>query len=252
MNETTTDADLQETQAQDAQPVEQPAEAVTTADSEPQQPEQEDASEPAQADTSDDDLSDWASKKGIDLSTPEGQAKALKSWREAEKAMHHKSQEASQLKKSLVDQPVTVDSQDPLVQSLAEEVVTMKRQQTIDSFVSEVKLTTEQDDQLAQFITETPNMADLINGGYLTLKQAYQLSGVGSVDPSAYKNQGKQEALQTLANKQTATAVKGSASSNSLPAGVTKANVDQWWEGLGTAGRQDPANRAQLDRILAS
>lgn len=251
MDETTTDADLQETQAQDAQPVEQPAEAVTTADSEPQQPEQEDASEPAQADTSDDDLSDWASKKGIDLSTPEGQAKALKSWREAEKAMHHKSQEASQLKKSLVDQPVTVDSDNPLVQSLAEEVVTMKRQAMIDSFTSKVNMTSDQEAEFAKYIIDT-NKADLINGGYLTLEEAYKLSGVGSVDPSTYKSQGKQEALQTLANKQTATAVKGSASSNSLPAGVTKANVDQWWDSLGTAGRQDPANRAQLDRILAS
>lgn len=218
MTETTTDADLQGTQAQDAQPVEQPAEAVTTADSEPQQPEQEDATPEAPAEQADnaDDLTDYWAKKGIDITTPEGQAAAAKSYREAEQALSRKAQEASQLKKSLVDQPVTVDSDNPLVQSLAEEVVTMKRQAMIDSFTSKVNMTSEQEAEFAKYIIDT-NKADLINGGHLTLEEAYKLSGVGSVDPSTYKSQGKKEALQTLANKQTATAPKGSATTNAAP-----------------------------------
>lgn len=218
MEETTTDADLQDTQAQDAQPVEQPAEAVTTADSEPQQPEQEDATPEAPAEQADnaDDLTDYWAKKGIDITTPEGQAAAAKSYREAEQALSRKAQEASQLKKSLVDQPVTVDSDNPLVQSLAEEVVTMKRQALIDTFTSKVNMTSEQEAQFAKYIIDT-NKADLINGGYLTLEEAYKLSGVGSVDPSTYKSQGKKEALQTLANKQTATAPKGNATTMAPP-----------------------------------
>lgn len=219
MDETTTDADLQETQAQDAQPVEQPAEAVQTADSEPQQPEQEDATPEAPAEQADnaDDLTNYWAKKGIDITTPEGQAAAAKSYREAEQALSRKAQEASQLKKSLVDQPVTVDSDNPLVQSLAEEVVTMKRQAMIDSFTSKVNMNSEQESQFAKYIVDT-NKAELINSGYLTLDEAYKLSGVGSVDPSTYKSQGKQEALQTLANKQTATAPKGSATTSAPPA----------------------------------
>lgn len=253
MEETTTDAVVQETGADYAQPEEQPAEAVQTPDSEPQQQdESEDTGEPAQPDnSSDDDISDYLSKKGIDLSTPEGQAALAKSYREAEKALSRKAQEASELRKSLVDQPVTVESDNPLVQSLAEEVVTMKRQQNIDQFVSEVNLSADQEAKLAEYIS-TSGKAELINGGYLTLKEAYQLSGVGNVDPSQYKKQGSQEALQQLANKQRATAPKGNASNNTLPQGLNKSNVESWYEGLGSEGRRDPANQAKLESILGS
>lgn len=223
MDETTTDAATQEPGVTTTQPDEQPAEAVTTPDSEPTQPvEGEETTpdapaEPADKAPDDFDYQAWLEKKGIDPSTDEGKAQIAKSWRELEKRMHSTTQEASELKKSLVDQPVTVDTDNPLVQSLAEEVVTMKRQQNIDQFVSEVNLTTEKESAFAEFVTNTPNMADLINGGYLTLKQAYQLSGVGTVDPSEYKSQGKQEALQTLANKQRTTAPRGAASQPTAP-----------------------------------
>lgn len=215
MTETTTDADLQDTQALDAQPVEQPAEAVTTPDSEPTQPEEEEADDaPAEADNAD-DLSSYLASKGIDLSTPEGQAKLAKSYREAEAALSRKSQEASQLKKSL-DQPVHVDSDNQMVQSLAQRVVTMERQKNIDSFTSKVNMTGEQEEAFAQYIVDT-NKADLINGGYLSLEEAYKLSGVGDTDPAAFKAEGKKEALQQLANKQTATAPRGNATTTAAP-----------------------------------
>lgn len=240
----TTEADLQETQALDAQPVEQPAEAEQTPDSEPQQEEQEESEAPAETDNAD-DLTTWAQSKGIDLSTSEGQQKALKSWREAEQAFSRKAQEASQLKKSIGDQPAGDDESWRRRIELSMQVNDWKDAKGISS---------EQDRLMGEYLTNNPQKNLALQYGVLTLDDVYAMSGAATMglDPAAIKSQGGKEALQQLANKQSATAPRGNASSNTMPAGVTKANVDSWWTGLGPQGRADPANRAKLDSILSS
>lgn len=166
-------------------------------------------------DNSDDDFSGYWSKKGIDISTPEGQAKAAKSYQEAEKAMHRKGQEASQLSKQLTTQPVEVDSDNPLVQELASKVVTLERKQNIANFADEVKLTAAQESTMAQYLADNPTKVQLVNGGYMTLQEVYSLSGAASPDPAALKREGGQAALQELADKQRATAPSGSATHSS-------------------------------------
>jgi hypothetical protein len=211
MEETTTDAASQDTGVEETtQPDETQAEAVTTADSEPTQPEQEETveDEPAEADTPDDDedLSDYWAKKGIDISTPEGQAKAAKSYREAEKAMHSKSQEASNLKKSLGDQPATNED---------ERIRKLELGLAVNDWKSEKGITKAQDDAMGEYLVSNPQKNMALQYGILTLDDIYAMSGaykVGQADPATIKSQGKTEALRQLANKQQAVSPKGSAS----------------------------------------
>lgn len=262
MDETTTDADVQEQAQATAQPEEQHAEAEQTVDSEPQATNQ-DGTEPAEsaegeqpaeqpADTSEDDLGDWAAKKGIDLSTPEGQAKALKSWREAEKTMHNKAQEASELSKQLNEQPPVEVSQDPMVQEALNRAARAERSVSIREWREARGVTTEQDRAMAAFVQANPEKGHLLSMGYLTLDDLFKISGAGEADPEALKAQGKQEALQSIANKQRTTAVSGKAVATGVPEGLNKQTVGTWWDSLGTEGRQNPENRAKLDRILSS
>lgn len=252
MDESTTDAPVQDQATYESQPEEQHAEAENTPTSEPTNTNDEQSQgtdEPAQTENSDDDLADYWSKKGIDISTPEGQRAAAKSYREAEKAMHQNAQRSSELEKQLTSQPPEV-STDPYVQQLANEVFELKTQQVARDFIRENKLSTEQTREFAQWFEQNPQQQALVDNGWLTVDQAYKLSGLGDKSTEAIKSQGSRETLEKLANKQTASAVSGNAVTSAPPAALTKANADSWWESLGPAGRANPENRAKLDSVL--
>lgn len=198
-----------------AQPTEQQPEAAVTTTTEPT-PNPAPATEAAPQTTDADDLSDYWSKKGIDITTPEGQAQAAKSYREAEKTMHKKSQEAAELTKQLTDEPVVVDSDNPLVQDLASKVVRMERSQTINDFVGRVKLTTDQESTMATYLEDNPQKKAMVNAGLMTLDEVYTLSGAKTgPDPAALAKKAKDEAIQELADKQRAAAQQGSATAPS-------------------------------------
>lgn len=214
MEETTTDAATQDEALQAQPPVdEQPAEAVTTADSEPQQTtDTETESDEATADTEtpsdDEDISEWASKKGIDLSTPEGQQKALKSMREAEKAFHTKAQQASELEKQVQGQ--TAETSD-------ERLARMEMILNAKTFKEQRGITPEQDEAMGTYLTQNPDKLQLVKYGFMTFDDVFALSGAGSVDADSLKKQGRDEALQDLSTRQRASSVKGSASAQSAP-----------------------------------
>lgn len=221
MEETTTNAATQEEAPQAQPPVdEQPAEAVKTADSEPQQTEvdkqPQEAAAPATT-SEEEDLSDYWAKKGIDISTPEGQAQAAKSYREAEKAMHAKAQTASELEKQLNAQPVTVDTDNELVRQAVEKSSRLEVTVAVQNWKAANNITPEQDQKLGEYVTANPDKALLLKNGYLTLDDIYAMSGVGKVDTAEVKKQGGQEALQTLANKQRTTAPVGGATTRTAP-----------------------------------
>lgn len=251
MEESTTDAATQDTGAEYAQPEELQAEAVTTDSESIDTTDQNDAGETAEeATTSNDDPADYWAKKGIDITTPEGQAKAAKSYQEAEKAMHNKAQQASELSKQINSQPLLVDTDNELVRQALEKSSQLETTLTVQAWKASNNITPEQDAALGEYVTSNPDKALLLKNGYLTLDDIYKMSGVGAVDTTEAKKQGGQEALQQLANKQRASAVQGNAVISNPPAGVTRANVEQWWDSLGTEGRKDPANRAKLDSLL--
>ena len=215
MDESTTDAATQDTGAEvTAQPEEQLAEAATT-DSESttttdQQTEEETVEETTTSD--DDDLTDYWAKKGIDITTPEGQAKAAKSYREAEKAMTQKAQQASALEKQVNAQPLDVDTDNELVRQALEKSNKLETTMAIREWKQTNNITPEQDEALGQYVVSNPDKAYLLKNGYLSYDDILSMSGVKNQDFSEAKKQGSREALQDVANKQRTTAINGSAS----------------------------------------
>jgi len=245
VDEPVIDTAVEETQAVE-QNVEEPetTEQNTTEESTDDEPELSDTS-------TEEDLSEWASKKGIDLSTPEGQAKALKSMRESEKAFHAKAQQASELEKNLSSTQFDPDA------SRAEQAYAIAQQLQNEKIIREWKdtnnVTKEEDAAMGEYAKANPRAAQLLMDGQLTLDEFRAIAvPAQGVDKDAIRKAGGKEALETLANKQRATAVKGSASSTQSNTALTKDNVSQWYDSLGTEGRKNPANQATLERILAS
>lgn len=220
MTETTTDAATQDPGVaafeQATQPDEQPAEAVTTPDSESTPTQTESSPEAAPAES--DDITDFLQAKGIDLSTPEGQRKLAQSYREAEKAMHKTRQEASELAKQFKGEPVDVDTDNELLAQLVERDVQRDRAEAVDAFIRETGITPDQDLAMGQWLEANPKKKALVLNGELSLKEAFDLSGVGKSDPTVLKEQGKKEALENLASKQRTTAPTGAAVTQQAPA----------------------------------
>lgn len=217
MEESTTEAVTQEQAPIPAQPDEQRAEAETTPDSEPTTPTEptEQPSEPVQADNSDDfDYEAWLEKKGIDPASPEGKAAIAKSWREMEKKMHQSTQQSSELEKQLTSAPVDVDTDNPLVEQLATEVVQMKRVAQVREFMQDNNITEAQNLAMGKWLEENPIKRDMVNAGYLSLQDAFELSGVGRQDTAAIKDQGARAALEGLATQQRGTAPQGAATAS--------------------------------------
>lgn len=207
MEESTTEADLQDTQALDAQPVEQPAEADTTPTNEPTEGVDETPEAADDVTTPDDefDYDTWLEKKGIDPSTPEGKAAIAKSWRAMEQKMHQTTQSASELTKSIQDTP-TADG------DLQAEVKQLKLGLQARQWMDSNNITQQQDLAMGQFLTDNPQKAMMLNYGLLTFDDVFAMSGASRVDADAMKAQGKKEALQSLASKQAAVAPRGNAS----------------------------------------
>lgn len=251
MDETTTDADVQAQAPTEAQPEEQHAEAVTTTDSEPTQPELDDTGANDEPDVSDNSTSktytpEWLESKGIDLADPNAAEKLANMAFNSEKLM---SRTANQKKSAELEKTVSTGAANQGTSSTDLVLGAMLFKQT------HADLTNEQDDQMGKYLTENPTKIALLQNGLIDYDDVYRMSGaqsLGQPDAETLKKQGSKEALQQLASKQRATAVAGNASQNIAPKGVTKANVDAWWDGLGYEGRKDPANREKLDSILNS
>lgn len=218
MTETTTDASVQDQATTVSQPEEQHAEAVTTPVSESTTPPESPAEEAAQAAAKPDEHIEFWSKKGIDVTTPDGLAKATKSYQEAEQAMHRKNQEASELAKKLQTAPVDVDTDNELLRQVVERDVQRERKEAVTDFIRDNGITPEQDIALGKWLEENPAKTEAVLGGGLTLEEAYKLSGVGDKSPDELKAQGGKEALESLATKQRATSPKGSATTSTPPA----------------------------------
>ena len=172
--DTTTDVATQEEAPITAQPpVEQPAEADTPV-SEPPTPDapdgEEEPDEPAPTDTSDDldELSDeqvleWAAKKGLDLSTPEGQAKALRSFRTAEKKMHQATTQASELANK-----VSGDGVDPNAteaQRALHIATQLQNAQIIKTWAAANNVSAEEDLAMGKYAQDNPDTAALLREG---------------------------------------------------------------------------------------
>lgn len=231
MDESTTDAPVQEQAALQPQPEEQHAEAETTPTSEPtntNDEQQEATDEPEQSDNSEDDLADWAAKKGYDFSTPEGQAKALKSMREAESRMHQATQRSSELEKQLQSSDFEQVSNDPTAQAALEKAASVELAYTIKEWKRDNGITPDQDAAIGQYLQANQDKAYMLKNGYLSIDDVAAISGALKQDPTVFKAEGKRAALEDLRDKQRTTSPSGAATStNRASGGNTIADLEE-------------------------
>lgn len=169
----------------------------------------------------DEDTLKWMEAKGIDPSSPDALTKLAKSAREAEKAMHQKAGEASQLKKSMesvsddyAEQVAEATGQDP---ELLKRVQRMEVRDAIQTFYAQNPGAADREADIAQVITERPYLAN-------DLEAAYAL--VQAKNAQSLKSEGAKEALQSLAGKQRAAAPSGSAvNPSTAPQRITRALI---------------------------
>lgn len=206
----------------------------------------EDASLPSSDDAA---LKKWAEDHGLTLDS-ESATKAAKIAMDNQADFHRqRQQEAASEKFTPPEQPET---DNPAIQALQQQLAQESLARYAESWKSRKGLTEAQAKEFANYFAEHPEKEQLITGGHLSLDEVYSLSGIGAADPAAIKAKGEQEGLQKLANKQQATAVRGNASNSAPSEGLSKANVDSWWDSLGSEGRSKPENRVKLDSILGT
>ena len=236
---TTTDVVTQDTGAEYAQPEEQQTEAVSNTDLETTNNDQGSDSDGVSTDGASQTEQDVWAKKGIDITTPEGQAKAAKMYADAQKALTQKAQKASELEKQLT-QPSGYDD---------DRIIALETKYAVRDFFDANPDAKALEAEMAKYIVEN-GKAELIKQGYLTLDEVHAIVAAKSVDTSQIKAEGRKEGLQELANRQRATAVNGSASNSAPAPQVTSANVEEWWTSLSAAERANPENRRKLDSLL--
>jgi hypothetical protein len=194
-----------------------------------------------------DDNSEWLQSKGIDLSTEEGQAKLAKSYRELEKSYSQKSQKAAELEKSMVsgfDEAVqnevsngTLEADDPRIAIRKLEI----KQNVRDFFDGKPEAKPYEQDMI-KIVQGKPHLAGDLDALYALARTS---------DESSVKSEAGREALESLADKQRATAPTGRAvnpmGTNSNK--ITPQNVNQ------LVGQNDLAwyesHREEINRAIA-
>lgn len=229
MDNTTTDEpilpDAEEPSAQSEQV------SDTTAAPEPAEPtSSNDAQEPAAEENADNSggqdnefasLKEWADKKGYDLTTEDGQARAWKSLREAEKRMHESTAKASQLEKTLTTaepaQGEATDGTDDTVGQLAAEVQNLKMTQNVNMFFAQNPDAKALEATMSEIVTQRPEVGQLVRAGYLSVADLYNLArGSDTSHDERLKADGGREALEKVASKQQAKAFVGTATTSDM------------------------------------
>ncbi len=204
--------------SQDTQPVEAEPVAAEQTDTDVTTQEAPQGDEPS---TDDNSTTEWLKNKGVDPSSPEAFEKVAEMARNAEKAMHSKAQKASELEK-VIDTGITKEAED----------IGFNDEERLDLARIKTKLS------VREFFDGNPDakeyeqamIAELATKPHLAgdLESLYANAVVKSGNLDAVKSQGKREALESLAAKQTAAVPTGNAVHGaSTPAAITPANVDE-------------------------
>lgn len=223
MSEDTTTTDAPVAEGVDAASTTAPAQPETT-ESAPAEVSESKTAEPTN--TNDDELTEWASKKGleVDLTNPDV-AKLAKMQREAEKKMHESTSQASELKNIIKEeaaQMVTAD--DGEVAQMRQQLQVMQANQAVNDFYASHPEAREYDADMAKLVQDNPALANAGLEGLYDIARARRMDAGGS---EQLKREGGKEALQDLALKQKAAASSGNATSGvaSAPSGITVEDV---------------------------
>lgn len=195
------------------------ASAVEETPSEPEEQQTETPSEPSD----DDQLAKWASNKGLELDSENATKAAKMAWN-AERAMHQKAHQKSELEKTLTT--ASDDSVDEVAQYSGQDPEVLRRVQRI-----EIR------DTVRDFYSSHPDARDLEPAMISELQKRPHLAGdlealyavVKTSNLNAVKSQGGREALERVAQKQQAQVPRGNAVNTAQMSSerITPQNVDQ-------------------------
>lgn len=206
--ETTTSAPVDEGGNQ-PQPEPTPApEAEQTPNADPEQT----TEEPHEAEPSvDDELTDWATKKGLTLDS-ENATKAAKMAREAEKAMHQKAQKASELEKNLTgksdeyaEQVAEQTGQDP---ELLKRLQRVEVKEAVRDFWNQEGIDRSNEPKMIEILAAKPHLAG-------DLDALYALAERQAGNSAVTRAEGGKAALKKLAATQQAAVPTGNATNRS-------------------------------------
>lgn len=214
--QTTTEPVAQDnTGADDAQPVEQQGEAVSSEPTEPQSNDQgDDSSQGDDQSQPDEETQRWAESKGLDpKNLSENELKLAKMAANSEKRMHETAQKASQLEKTGVEVSNeeianTYDTSDPSVQ-LAQKVNALELQVKVRDFFQDNPDAKELESSMVQIVQERPHLRHDLDALYALAKNSPDRE-------NSLKQSGGREALEKLAQKQRTTAPTSNAVSPTI------------------------------------
>jgi hypothetical protein len=192
----------------------------------------------------DDDLTKWAANKGIEVST-EAERKLAEMARNAEKAMHTKAGEVSELQKSVKAQATQNSDEFDPVSQLQQEFQALKLETNVRNFYQDHPDAKAMDAELGALVEQRPHLAGDLEALYALAK----LNQLNSQEKSL-KDDGARKALETLATKQQANVPTGNATSgrvSSTPT-ITSANVDRLIAQNGHQWYLD--NRDEINRVI--
>lgn len=192
-------------------------EPVTADDKTTDEPSQE---APQNDEPSSDDNStvEWLKNKGVDPSSPEALEKVAEMARNAEKQMHTKAQKASELEKA-IDTGITQEAEEQGLSSDERlDIVRIKTKLSVREFFESNPEAKQYEQAMIETLNEKPHLAGDLESLYAN----------AVVKSGSLKSQGKKEALESLAHKQTAAVPTGNAvNQGAVSQTITPQNVDQ-------------------------
>jgi len=160
---------------------------------------------------------EWLKNKGVDPNSPEALEKVAEMARNAEKQMHTKAQKASELEKA-IDKGITEEAED---QGLSDDdrldIVRIKTKLSVREFFENNPEAKQYEQTMIETLAEKPHLAGDLESLYAN----------AVVKSGSLKSQGKKEALESLAHKQTAAVPTGNAvNQGATGVAITPENVD--------------------------
>ena len=183
---------------------------------------------PTQATSSEEDIKDWAAKKGLPLEDP---VKLAQMYRDAEKKMHEATSKAREFNNAVINQPLVDFTGNPIVDQLASQVNQLTIQSKVQSFFDSTPEAREFEGKMAEIVIERPHLQNDLDALYALARN----------DPSRedeLKREGGRQALTNLAQKQQAIPPSAGATNSQSyeTAAITPSNVydlidknDQAW-----------------------
>lgn len=165
----------------------------------------------------DDDITDFLTKKGIDLNDPDAAKKVAKMYRDVEKEFYKKSQEKAQLEREMTRN--SVDESAPAdIRALAE-VRAMKAEMDANKWKQSVELTPEAEQKMVEYLAQPITDANgdplinpqngqimtkglLVINGQLSLDDVYKIVGANTVKTDSIRSELKEEIKKEMAARQ--------------------------------------------------